>query len=296
MIYQQPVCYEYHQLAPPVLLIVGAEDHTVSLGQYATPAEAARLGDFCALSAEAARGTPPRDPGGGTGLRAYSASGAPRPVHRRTAAVARLITQISGIRGGKPCSLKRCQRDVQVHFDLIDHDRGAGPHHRDRGHRLARRHDSGAGHPVRDLRVHGRRLADHAGVQQPGCLPGPGYLLLAASASAPGLFALAWPAPTAYVLVIVVASGPWSAARPSSSPVSRPGRARAPARCSCCPGWCRSCSARRRSPGRRRRGHPGPAVRPVRADLRVLADHGRPSSCARSARTRSRFPKLRHSA
>jgi len=33
MIYQQPVRYEYHQLAPPVLLITGAEDHTVPLGQ-----------------------------------------------------------------------------------------------------------------------------------------------------------------------------------------------------------------------------------------------------------------------
>jgi pimeloyl-ACP methyl ester carboxylesterase len=58
MIYQQPVRYEYHQIAPPVLLIVGAEDHTVPLGQYATPAEAARLGDFCALSATAARDIP----------------------------------------------------------------------------------------------------------------------------------------------------------------------------------------------------------------------------------------------
>ena len=35
MIYQQPVRYEYHQIAPPVLLITGAEDHTVPLGQYA---------------------------------------------------------------------------------------------------------------------------------------------------------------------------------------------------------------------------------------------------------------------
>jgi pimeloyl-ACP methyl ester carboxylesterase len=54
MIYQQPVRYEYHQFAPPVLLIVGAEDHVVPLGQYAQPAEAARLGDFTALSAAAA--------------------------------------------------------------------------------------------------------------------------------------------------------------------------------------------------------------------------------------------------
>jgi pimeloyl-ACP methyl ester carboxylesterase len=54
MIYQQPVRYEYQQIAPPVLLVVGAEDHVVPLGQYAQPAEAARLGDFTGLSAAAA--------------------------------------------------------------------------------------------------------------------------------------------------------------------------------------------------------------------------------------------------
>ena len=37
MIYQQPVRYEYHLIAPPTLLIVGAEDHAVPLGQYAKP-------------------------------------------------------------------------------------------------------------------------------------------------------------------------------------------------------------------------------------------------------------------
>ena len=44
MIYQQPVRYEYHLVAPPTLLIVGAEDHVVPLGQYAKPEDAARLG------------------------------------------------------------------------------------------------------------------------------------------------------------------------------------------------------------------------------------------------------------
>jgi pimeloyl-ACP methyl ester carboxylesterase len=58
MIYQQPVRYEYHQIAPPVLLIVGADDHVVPLGQYAESAEAARLGDFVALSAAAAQDIP----------------------------------------------------------------------------------------------------------------------------------------------------------------------------------------------------------------------------------------------
>ena len=50
MIYQQPVGYENLHIAPRVLLVVGAEDHVVPLGQYATPAELARLGDFVGLS------------------------------------------------------------------------------------------------------------------------------------------------------------------------------------------------------------------------------------------------------
>lgn len=37
---------------------MGAEDHVVPLGQYATAAEAARLGDFTALSAAAAQDIP----------------------------------------------------------------------------------------------------------------------------------------------------------------------------------------------------------------------------------------------
>jgi pimeloyl-ACP methyl ester carboxylesterase len=58
MIYQQPVRYEYCRIAPPTLLIVGAEDHVVPLGNYAPPDEAARLGDFTALSEAAARDIP----------------------------------------------------------------------------------------------------------------------------------------------------------------------------------------------------------------------------------------------
>jgi pimeloyl-ACP methyl ester carboxylesterase len=58
MIYQQPVRYEYHQIVPPTLLIVGAEDHVVPLGQYAQPGEVARLGDFVSLSAAAAQDIP----------------------------------------------------------------------------------------------------------------------------------------------------------------------------------------------------------------------------------------------
>ncbi len=58
MIYQQPVRYEYHLIVPPALLIVGAEDHVVPLGQYAKPEDAARLGDFVRLSATAAHDIP----------------------------------------------------------------------------------------------------------------------------------------------------------------------------------------------------------------------------------------------
>jgi len=58
MIYQQPVRYEYHQIAPPTLLLLAAEDHAVPRGQYAKPAEAARLRDFVGLSAVAAKDIP----------------------------------------------------------------------------------------------------------------------------------------------------------------------------------------------------------------------------------------------
>jgi pimeloyl-ACP methyl ester carboxylesterase len=58
MIYQQPVCHEFNLVAPPTLLIVGAEDHVVPLGQYAKPHDAARLGDFVHLSAQAVAAIP----------------------------------------------------------------------------------------------------------------------------------------------------------------------------------------------------------------------------------------------
>jgi pimeloyl-ACP methyl ester carboxylesterase len=58
MIYQQPVRHEYHLIAPRTLLIVGADDHVVPLGQYAKPADAARLGDFNALAEQAVRDIP----------------------------------------------------------------------------------------------------------------------------------------------------------------------------------------------------------------------------------------------
>lgn len=37
MIYEQPVCYEYALLQPPVLLLLGEKDHTAPLSAYATP-------------------------------------------------------------------------------------------------------------------------------------------------------------------------------------------------------------------------------------------------------------------
>jgi pimeloyl-ACP methyl ester carboxylesterase len=58
MIYQQPVRYEYHLIAPPTLLVVGAKDHVVPLGNYAKPDDAATLGDFVGLSAAAAHDIP----------------------------------------------------------------------------------------------------------------------------------------------------------------------------------------------------------------------------------------------
>ena len=76
-----------------------------------------------------------------------------------------------------------------------------------------------------------------------------GHLLLALIDLAAGVFALAWPAPTAFVLVLVVAA--WALAGGVAELFAgfQPGRPRAPARCSSCPGWCRSRSACCCSPG-----------------------------------------------
>jgi len=58
MIYQQPVRYEYHLLAAPTLIIVGAEDRTVPMGAYAPPDVRATMGNFPELAREAARDIP----------------------------------------------------------------------------------------------------------------------------------------------------------------------------------------------------------------------------------------------
>ena len=79
-------------IAPPVLLIVGAEDHVVPLGQYAPPAEAARLGDFVALVRRGREGHSPRHARGHPRLRPYPAPRTPRPVPGRAAAVPRELS------------------------------------------------------------------------------------------------------------------------------------------------------------------------------------------------------------
>ena len=58
MIYQQPVRYEYWSLQPSVLLVVGAQDRTVPLRQYASPEAMALLGQFPELARRAAREIP----------------------------------------------------------------------------------------------------------------------------------------------------------------------------------------------------------------------------------------------
>ncbi len=57
-IYQQPVRYEYRLLQMPTLLVVGAQDRTAPLRQYAAPEAAATLGHFPELAREAAREIP----------------------------------------------------------------------------------------------------------------------------------------------------------------------------------------------------------------------------------------------
>ncbi|MGD0968116.1 MAG: alpha/beta hydrolase [Candidatus Aquilonibacter sp.] len=58
MIYQQPVRYEYHRIAAPTLIIVGAEDRTVPMGTYAPPEVRATMGNFPELAREAAADIP----------------------------------------------------------------------------------------------------------------------------------------------------------------------------------------------------------------------------------------------
>ena len=70
-----------------------------------------------------------------------------------------------------------------------------------------------------------------------------GHLLLGLIDLAAGVIALVWPAPTAFVLVIVVAA--WALVGGFAEVFAgfQSGRPRARALCSSCPGWCRSRSA-----------------------------------------------------
>ena len=70
-----------------------------------------------------------------------------------------------------------------------------------------------------------------------------GHLLLGLIDLAAGVVALVWPAPTAFVLVIVVAA--WALVSGVAEVIagSAAGRPRARARCSSSPGWCPSPSA-----------------------------------------------------
>jgi pimeloyl-ACP methyl ester carboxylesterase len=56
--YRQPVRYEYRLIKAPTMLIVGAGDHVVPLGQDTTPEEAARLSAFVEPSAAAVHDIP----------------------------------------------------------------------------------------------------------------------------------------------------------------------------------------------------------------------------------------------
>jgi pimeloyl-ACP methyl ester carboxylesterase len=58
MIYQQPVRYEYKDLKPPVLIIVGDKDHTAPVSPKASPEQRAKLGNFPELARAAARDIP----------------------------------------------------------------------------------------------------------------------------------------------------------------------------------------------------------------------------------------------
>jgi pimeloyl-ACP methyl ester carboxylesterase len=58
MIYEQPVRYEYSLLQPPVLLIVGDQDHTAPLSTYAPPEVRKTMGHVVELAKDAVRETP----------------------------------------------------------------------------------------------------------------------------------------------------------------------------------------------------------------------------------------------
>jgi pimeloyl-ACP methyl ester carboxylesterase len=58
MIYQQPVRYEYRDLKPPTLIIVGDQDHTAPINAKAPPELRAKMGNFVELAHQAAKDIP----------------------------------------------------------------------------------------------------------------------------------------------------------------------------------------------------------------------------------------------
>ncbi len=58
MIYEQPVRYEYSQLKPPVLLLVGEEDHAAAFLNYAPPDVRAKMGRIAELARTAVKEIP----------------------------------------------------------------------------------------------------------------------------------------------------------------------------------------------------------------------------------------------
>jgi pimeloyl-ACP methyl ester carboxylesterase len=58
MIYEQPVIYEYSLLKPPVLLIVGEEDHAAALRDFASPEVRPTMGHIAELARTAIKAIP----------------------------------------------------------------------------------------------------------------------------------------------------------------------------------------------------------------------------------------------
>jgi uncharacterized membrane protein HdeD (DUF308 family) len=103
-----------------------------------------------------------------------------------------------------------------------------------------------------------------------------GHLLLGLIDLAAGVIALVWPAPTAFVLVIVVAARALAGGVAEFFAGFQSGESAGTRALLILSGLVSvAFGVLLLAPPRRRRGHPGPAVRPVRPDLRVLADHRR---------------------
>jgi Short repeat of unknown function (DUF308) len=104
-------------------------------------------------------------------------------------------------RAGQPSERNR---HVHVPEHVPDRARHPGRDRRDHRAGLALGHGPGAGHLVRHLRVHGRGLQAAQAFSSARAGPVIGHLLLGLADLAAGIIALAWPGPTALVLVLIV--------------------------------------------------------------------------------------------